>query len=51
VTDENYEQLQVMHEFRIVRHSKKGMGYITEKIDKPKWEDVPHVILNGTGKR
>jgi hypothetical protein len=38
VTDENYEQLQVM-------------GYITEKIDKPKWEDVPHVILNGTGKR
>ena len=42
--DETYEQLQVKHEFRILAGES---DWHVEKIRKPKWEDVPHVAVNG----
>jgi len=43
--DETYQQLQVKHEFRIIQGEAQEFEVL--KIKKPKWEDVPHVSVNG----
>ncbi len=45
VPEEEYEQLQVKHDFCIYTEGKKGIR--VEKIRKPIWEDVPHAVERG----